>query len=367
MHAVKCRAHGKRSTDPGERASRRSGRSRGRGRASRRQSLPKSQACATSTTRRCQASGASVRSNRVPVRRPRRAAACTIGAELQRIRSLVIPPAWTDVWICPQPARPPAGDRPRRARPQAVSLSPALARGARRGEVRPPDRVRARRCRASARAPTADLRKQRAAAREGARRRRPAAREDADPRRQRGVRARQPLVRLDDDARSAREDRGRDGALRVPRQERHRSTPSICTTRRLARIVKACRDLPGYELFQYVDDDGTRQVIDSADVNAYLREITGEDFTAKDFRTWAGTVLAAKALAEVARRSRRTRKQNATIASAMESVCETAGQHQSGLPEVLHPSRRFSTRTWTARRSARLGLMPRERSRVGAC
>src|SRR5699024_478341 len=47
---------------------------------------------------------------------------------------------------------------------------------------------------------------------------------------------------------------------------------------RLARVVKACRDLPGYELFQYVDDDGTRQVIDSADVNAYLREISGQDF-----------------------------------------------------------------------------------------
>src|SRR5919201_3483831 len=54
---------------------------------------------------------------------------------------------------------------------------------------------------------------------------------------------------------------------------------------RLAKIVKACRDLPGYELFQYIDDDGNRQVIDSADVNAYLREISGQDFTAKDFRT----------------------------------------------------------------------------------
>src|SRR5204862_1075853 len=66
--------------------------------------------------------------------------------------------------------------------------------------------------------------------------------------------------------------------------------------RRLARVVKACRDLPGYELFQYVDD-GKRHAVDSADVNEYLRSISGEDFTAKDFRTWAGTVLAAKALA----------------------------------------------------------------------
>ena len=68
--------------------------------------------------------------------------------------------------------------------------------------------------------------------------------------------------------------------------------------RRLARIVKQCRDLPGQELFQYIDDDGRRQDVDSADVNVYLRDITGENFTAKDFRTWAGTVLAATALHE---------------------------------------------------------------------
>jgi DNA topoisomerase-1 len=68
--------------------------------------------------------------------------------------------------------------------------------------------------------------------------------------------------------------------------------------RRLARIVKDCRDVPGYELFQYIDDDGERRTIDSADVNEYLREITGEDITAKDFRTWAATHLAAQALRE---------------------------------------------------------------------
>ena len=71
------------------------------------------------------------------------------------------------------------------------------------------------------------------------------------------------------------------------------------TDRRLARIVKRCQELPGQELFQYVDADGERQVVDSADVNAYLREIGGEEFTAKDFRTWAGTVLAAVALREL--------------------------------------------------------------------
>jgi DNA topoisomerase-1 len=69
--------------------------------------------------------------------------------------------------------------------------------------------------------------------------------------------------------------------------------------RRLARVVRRCQELPGQELFQYVDGDGARQSIDSADVNAYLRAIGGEAFTAKDFRTWAGTVLTARALAEL--------------------------------------------------------------------
>ena len=66
--------------------------------------------------------------------------------------------------------------------------------------------------------------------------------------------------------------------------------------RRLARIVRRCQDLPGQELFQYVDDEGQRRTIDSGDVNAYLRQITGQDFTTKDFRTWAGAVLATEAL-----------------------------------------------------------------------
>jgi DNA topoisomerase-1 len=67
-------------------------------------------------------------------------------------------------------------------------------------------------------------------------------------------------------------------------------------SRRLSRIVRACQDLPGQELFQYRNGDGTVHDVTSSEVNAYLREITGEDFTAKDFRTWAGTVMAALAL-----------------------------------------------------------------------
>ena len=61
--------------------------------------------------------------------------------------------------------------------------------------------------------------------------------------------------------------------------------------KRIARIVKRCLDLPGYELFQYLDHEGNRHHVESADVNEYLREMTNEHFTAKDFRTWAGTVL----------------------------------------------------------------------------
>jgi DNA topoisomerase-1 len=66
--------------------------------------------------------------------------------------------------------------------------------------------------------------------------------------------------------------------------------------RRLARIVKACQDLPGQQLFQYLDTAGERHAVESADVNRYIRETMGDDFSAKDFRTWAGTLLAARAL-----------------------------------------------------------------------
>jgi DNA topoisomerase-1 len=66
--------------------------------------------------------------------------------------------------------------------------------------------------------------------------------------------------------------------------------------RRLAKIIRNCQELPGYDLFQFLDDQGRRHRLTSADVNAYLHEITGQSFTAKDFRTWAGTLVAAEAL-----------------------------------------------------------------------
>lgn len=94
--------------------------------------------------------------------------------------------------------------------------------------------------------------------------------------------------------------------------------------RQLARIVKRCQDLPGQVLFQYLDAAGQQQCIGSADVNEYLREITSQDFTAKDFRTWAGTVLAAFALHELAEfRSPTEMKRN--IVAAVKTVAARLG------------------------------------------
>jgi len=73
----------------------------------------------------------------------------------------------------------------------------------------------------------------------------------------------------------------------------------VLTDRRLARIVARCQAIPGETLFQYEDENGVRQTVDSADVNSYLRQIAGQDFTAKDFRTWSGTLLAVAALQEL--------------------------------------------------------------------
>lgn len=93
---------------------------------------------------------------------------------------------------------------------------------------------------------------------------------------------------------------------------------------RLARIIRRSRDLPGQELFQYLDDDGCRQSIGSADVNAWLREITGEDYTAKDFRTWSGTILAALALQEFEKFDSEVQARK-NILRAIESVAEKLG------------------------------------------
>ena len=110
--------------------------------------------------------------------------------------------------------------------------------------------------------------------------------------------------------------------------------------RRLAGIVRHMQDLPGEELFRYVDDDGETRRIESDDVNAYLKDVSGEDFTSKDFRTWAGTVAAARALHEIGTFETQTEaKRNvvqaiATVASALgntRAVCRKCYIH----PEIL--------------------------------
>ncbi len=94
--------------------------------------------------------------------------------------------------------------------------------------------------------------------------------------------------------------------------------------RRLARIVKRSQELPGHELFEYVDADGNPHTISSDDVNAYLQEITGEHFTAKDFRTWAGTLLCALCLKETeTAESETAAKKN--IVAAIKSVSDRLG------------------------------------------
>ncbi|AZY92665.1 MULTISPECIES: DNA topoisomerase IB [Paracoccus] len=94
--------------------------------------------------------------------------------------------------------------------------------------------------------------------------------------------------------------------------------------RRIARIIRAVQEIPGQHLFQYVDDDGTRRQVTSTEVNDYLRQITGRQVTAKDFRTWTGTVLAALALAEYEKAdSEAAAKRN--VRDAIESVAARLG------------------------------------------
>lgn len=92
---------------------------------------------------------------------------------------------------------------------------------------------------------------------------------------------------------------GRTGAVFEFRGKAGKVHKTGFNDRRLARIVKACQDVPGQRLFQYVDEEGQRRAVQSADVNAYIRDALGDDFSAKDFRTWAGTVMAARALVEL--------------------------------------------------------------------
>ena len=96
------------------------------------------------------------------------------------------------------------------------------------------------------------------------------------------------------------------------------------TDPRVARVLRRCEGLPGQHLFQYVDDDGDVEDVDSDDVNDYLREVTGDQFTAKDFRTWSGTVLAAWALEERGEAGSPTQAKRHVV-RAVESVAKELG------------------------------------------
>ena len=206
-------------------------------------------------------------------------------------------------------------------------------------------------------------RQARAAAREGARGRRPAARADADPRRQRRVRAPQPLVRADDPARPAR-DRSRGTAIRFRFRGKSGLTHEVgLRDRRLAARRPA---LPGAARARSSSSTSTRTArsrdVASEDVNDYLREASGGDFTAKDFRTWAGTVLAYRALRALQpgddeRDARR---------NVVEAIRQTAGaprQHARGRPPELRPPRRPRGVPGRRHRRARSSRPPRSRSR----
>ena len=110
------------------------------------------------------------------------------------------------------------------------------------------------------------------------------------------------------------------------------------TDRRLARIIQRCQELPGHEIFQYLDAAGKRQAVTSDDVNEHLREITGRDVTAKDFRTWGGTMHAATALATMGPAASR-READRNILRALEIVCERLGNTRTVCRKYyVHPA-----------------------------
>jgi DNA topoisomerase-1 len=243
-------------------------------------------------------------------------------AERARFRSLAIPPAWKDVWICPDPrghiqvtARDARGRKQYRYHPayRATRDASKFQRILAFSEVLPQIRERVER----------DLK-----ARHLTRRKVLAT----------VVRLLdKTLIRVGNDA-YARENRSfglttlrnrhvevRGDTVRFSFRGKSGVSHSVAVTdRRLARVIQQCQDLPGQELFRYRDEHGRSQTIDSGDVNAYLREISGRPITAKDFRTWAGTMLAARTLRELGSPSSQ-RDATRKIVRAIDAVAERLG------------------------------------------
>jgi len=134
--------------------------------------------------------------------------------------------------------------------------------------------------------------------------------------------------------------------------------------RRVANIIKALQDLPGQRLFQYEDEDGAPQSVTSTDVNAYLREISGSDISAKEFRTWGGTVLAAAALAVFDRPDSATLAK-ANIKAAIEEVAGSLGNTPTICRKCyVHPAllEAYESGDFALRKSKRAGLSAHEAS-----
>lgn len=244
------------------------------------------------------------------------------GPNLERIRRLVIPPAWTEVWICPLAeghiqvtARDGRGRKQYRYHPRyrAVRDETKFSRLLEFSELLPGIRDRLER---DLRRAGLDRRKimatvvwllERTCIRIGNE-------EYARENKSYGLttmRRRHVVIR---GAKLDFEFRGKSGV---------RHTHSI-TDRRIARIVQHCQSLPGQELFKYLDDDGRRQTVDSGDINDYLRDISGSEVTAKDFRTWAGTMLAGVALSRLGPAS--TEKETrANVVKAIDEVARRLG------------------------------------------
>lgn len=108
--------------------------------------------------------------------------------------------------------------------------------------------------------------------------------------------------------------------------------------RRLARVVCQCQDLPGYRLFEYLDDQGVVCTVDSGDINDYVRQVTGQEFTAKDFRTWAGTFLATRAFADLGPAANQ-RELKTKVAAAVKRVSEQLGNRPATCRKYyIHPA-----------------------------
>ena len=257
-------------------------------------------------------------------------------ASLNRIRSLVIPPAWTDVWICSDPqghlqatGRDARGRKQYRYHPRwnHVRNENKYDRLLSFGHALPQIRSRV----------TEDLR------RSGLPR---------DKILATIVRLLEAtLIRIGNEEYARANEsfglttlRDRHATVRgstVRFEFRGKSGIRHCldiTDRRVARIVKQSRDLPGYELFQYLDEDGRRHCITSGDVNEYLRRIAGDDFTAKDFRTWAGTLLAARALKKYEDQCDSLARAKRNVAAAIGSVALQLGNTKAVCRKCyIHP------------------------------